>query len=264
MSAAADSQIKRSLLEPGRLWSLWDVIEFDAAAFFNLLRFLSKIEHESILDKADQDRLDRPNIIGIDHGLNQLEHMCDAMSLNAASRNIQLLIFQLHIKTIGQIRDNIKDIKYIIERDASERKYFHMPPAEASWYTNEFPFGESVVIAFPSSNIEAIEAAKCFASNRHTACVFHCVNVDFGAQNWQNVIDQIEKEIRVLGKSLAGPSKTERLQRLSMAAKEFVYFKDGWRNHVAHNRSIYDAEQALSMLNHIKAFMGALAQWLKE
>jgi hypothetical protein len=90
------------------------------------------------------------------------------------------------------------------------------------------------------------------------------VNVDFGAQNWQNVIDQIEKEIRVLGKSLAGPSKTERLQRLSMAAKEFVYFKDGWRNHVAHNRSIYDAEQALSMLNHIKAFMGALAQWLKE
>jgi hypothetical protein len=266
-------------LSPGRLWSLLDVIEFDAAAFFNLLRFLSKIEHDSILDKTDDERLDQANIAGIRFGLNQLKPMCDAMSLNAASRNVELLLFLLSNKTVGQVRDNISNIRYIIEKDAAERKYFHMTPDEAIWYTNEFPFGESVAQSFKSSKGEAVEAAQCFATDHHTACVFHCmrvletglgalagdVNVNFGVQNWQNIIDQIEKEIRALGKSLpAGVKKTEQLHRLSVAAKEFVYFKDGWRNHAAHNRSRYGRDQAISILNHTKAFMTALSLWLTE
>lgn len=263
----------------GRLWSLLDVIEFEASAFFNLLRFLSKIEHDSILDKANDERLDQANIAGINFGLSQLKPMCDAMSLNSASRNVDLLLFLLRDKTVGQVRDNISNIRYIIEKDAAERKYFHMTPDDAIWYTNEFPFGESAAQSFKSSNVEAIEAAQCFATGHHTACVFHCmrvletglgalaadVNVTFGVQNWQNVIDQIEMQIRVLGKSLpAGVTKTERLHRLSVAAKEFVYFKDGWRNHAAHNRSRYDRDQAISILNHTKAFMTALSLWLTE
>jgi AcrR family transcriptional regulator len=91
------------------------------------------------------------------------------------------------------------------------------------------------------------------------------VGITFDVQNWQNVIDQIESEIRQLGKSLpSGQPKNERLLFLSQAAKEFVYFKDGWRNYVSHGRGIYDEHQARSVMEHVRAFMMTLSSKLRE
>jgi hypothetical protein len=91
------------------------------------------------------------------------------------------------------------------------------------------------------------------------------VGKGFDVQNWQNVIDQIESEIRSLGKTLpAGLAKSERLQFLSEAAKELSYFKDGWRNHVSHNRAIYDEHQARNVLEHVRSFMTVLSSRLNE
>jgi hypothetical protein len=91
------------------------------------------------------------------------------------------------------------------------------------------------------------------------------VGVMFEMQNWQNVIDQIESEVKKIGKTLpSGIPKSQKLQQLSEASVQFIYFKDAWRNHVSHNRSRYDANQALSIFNHTKEFMVALAKWLKE
>jgi hypothetical protein len=82
---------------------------------------------------------------------------------------------------------------------------------------------------------------------------------------WQNIIDQIESAIKPLGKTLPrGQEKNERLQFLSEAAKEMVYFKDGWRNYVSHNRATYDEHQARSVMEHVRAFMTALSRRLFE
>jgi len=58
--------------------------------------------------------------------------------------------------------------------------------------------------------------------------------------------------------------RTERLVFLSQAVKEFVYFKDGWRNFAMHGLEEYDAPKALSILNHVKTFMAHLATKLSE
>jgi hypothetical protein len=42
------------------------------------------------------------------------------------------------------------------------------------------------------------------------------------------------------------------------AAKEFFYFKDGWRNYVSHRGQPYDEHQALIVLDHVRAFMNHL------
>jgi len=79
------------------------------------------------------------------------------------------------------------------------------------------------------------------------------------------VIDQIEAKIKELRNTLpAGNAKSERLQFLSEAAKEFSYFKDGWRNHVSHNKSKYDGPQALSAITHVHAFMTQISSRLSE
>jgi hypothetical protein len=54
------------------------------------------------------------------------------------------------------------------------------------------------------------------------------------------------------------------MQFLSEAAKEFFYFKDGWRNYVAHGRAAYDEHQALGVLEHTRSFMNHLATRLSE
>lgn len=58
--------------------------------------------------------------------------------------------------------------------------------------------------------------------------------------------------------------KNERMQFLSEAAKEFFYFKDGWRNYVAHARGTYDEHQAASVLEHTRTFMNHLSTELSD
>ena len=133
--------------------------------------------------------------------------------------------------------------------------------------------------SFPSSEMDILACVDCWAMNHSTASVFHAMRVlehglrvlaadlsiTFDVQNWQNVIDQIESKIRDTGKTLPrGAPKNERLQFLSEAAKEFVYFKDGWRNYVSHSRGVYDEYQARSVIEHTRYFMNTLAPYLHE
>jgi hypothetical protein len=80
-------------------------------------------------------------------------------------------------------------------------------------------------------------------------------SIPFDYQNWQNVIEQIEKEIGKLGTLPPGQPKTDKLRSYSEIAKQFHYFKDAWRNGVAHSRETYSPEQALSVFRHVKEFM---------
>ena len=68
-----------------------------------------------------------------------------------------------------------------------------------------------------------------------------------------------------MGKALpSGVKKSKRLQFLSEAAKEFVFFKDGWRNYVSQDLASYDEYQARSVLEHVRAFMIVLSSRLCE
>jgi hypothetical protein len=49
------------------------------------------------------------------------------------------------------------------------------------------------------------------------------------------------------------------LNFLSTAAKEFTYFREAWRNHVAHGRANYDDNDAMKVLTHVREFMSILA-----
>jgi hypothetical protein len=78
------------------------------------------------------------------------------------------------------------------------------------------------------------------------------------------IIERIESKIKEQGKSLPrGVQKRDRLQILSEAAKEFSYFKDGWRNYVSHNLIVYDEHQARSVMEHVHNFMVTLATQIK-
>ena len=129
------------------------------------------------------------------------------------------------------------------------------------------------------TELDIFSAVDCYALGHSTACVFHCmrilerglsalahdVELTFDVQQWNEIIEQIEARIVLARKKLPrGVDKNERMQFLSEAAKEFFYFKDGWRNYVSHNRGNYDENQALSTLEHVRSFMNHLATRLSD
>jgi len=156
---------------------------------------------------------------------------------------------------------------------------YRYPTDKARIFGNWKADWTKVMAAFPSAQKDILACVDLWAMSHPTASVFHAMRVlehglralagnlglTFDIQNWQNIIEEIESEIRGLGKKLPrGLAKSERLQFLSEAAKEFVYFKDGWRNYVSHNRANYDEHQARSAYEHVRAFMTALSSQIGE
>lgn len=138
-------------------------------------------------------------------------------------------------------------------------------------------FGVEVQNRFPDANIDISSASRCFALDEWTACVFHLMRVleiglrDLAKQiglnsesmeleNWKNVIDQVEKQIRLLEQTPKSPQKSANLQFYSEAASCFRHFKDAWRNHVSHSRANYSEREALAIYNNVMIFMHTLAK----
>jgi hypothetical protein len=211
--------------------------------------------------------------------LGPLQDELKPLDLNATLLDIQYVWNHAHTWPAKEIATNLKGLRWKIEQELRSRFFLYLDQKAAELFADEAPFGESVATAFPSAKFDVREAAQSYATGRHTACVFHCMCVlerglaalaadvgkTFDRQQWHNIIEEIESEVRNIAKT--GPKtaeKDERVQWLSEAAKEFFYFKDGWRNYVAHGRSRYDGSQALSAFEHVRTFMQRLATKLAD
>ena len=160
-----------------------------------------------------------------------------------------------------------------------KRQYFGHITAEKA--KEIFKFGTKwggVFQKFGSAERDAFEATCCYAYGRNDACVHHCMMVlergfdalahklglNPQAKAWGGVIEGMEEEIVKRQKALRAKKPSDLLTFLSVAAKEFTYFKDAWRNHSAHGRAEYDENDARKVLTHARDFMEHLSEKLKE
>lgn len=90
------------------------------------------------------------------------------------------------------------------------------------------------------------------------------VSVPYETAQWHNIIESIASKVEAMKTLPHGTHKIEEQQFYSEAAKEFMYFKDAWRNHVMHSRRTYDFGQAVKVLAHVADFMAHIAQRLHE
>lgn len=207
--------------------------------------------------------------------------VCKDMELAESRGMIERLQEQFGIGDLrsAEIQHSFHDLTRLMESEMDKRLFLIVQPDAARFYEQDALFGPEVRKAFPDARDDIREAGSCYATGAATATVYHCMcaleaplrwmakelGVPFGDDGWQVVISKIESEIHKLGPTLPrGSAKSQRLQFLGEAAKEFIYFKDGWRNYVAHAKVSYDRDQALSVLNHTGAFMRTLAKELAE
>ena len=158
-----------------------------------------------------------------------------------------------------------------------EPLFLFVPAAKREGYEQkEPPFGQRVADTFPDAVRDIAAAGRCLALDEWTASVFHlmrvlehglhafakCLGVAFPTpielENWKNIIDKIEAEIRQLEQLPKSTNKAERTKLYSQVACQFRYFKDAWRNHVSHSREHYDQREAETVWAHVRDFMQAL------
>jgi hypothetical protein len=279
-------------LQPG-LWSLLDMMNFTLSGVTTFLGMLTA-ERVMAAGKAQQSASigaplsaiisadDRKRIASL-LGLGTAQS--GRLELEATSNRIERVMVLLrdpHRIKHEQIANELKILKETADDEIMYRYFYHYPVAKAKKLRAfEGEWSESNA-SFPSARESALNATDCYAIGQSDACVFHCMQVlesglrvlaknvglKFDTQQWQNIINEVESKISIMRKNgipdLSKAEKDRRLQFLSEAAKEFSYFKDGWRNFVAHGHDKYDDPKALSVLEHTRAFMNHLASQLSE
>ena len=160
--------------------------------------------------------------------------------------------------------------------ELGENIFLLIPKDDRRFFDQSVPiFGRRVSEMFPSVSDDIASAGRCFSLNEHTACVFHLMRATERGlhafslhlnpksnpcyENWHNIIQQIEKQIRLLDQSPRGQKKAEKLKFYSEASVQFLYIKDAWRNHVSHSRETYNRSKSKQVMNAVGAFLGHLA-----
>lgn len=166
-----------------------------------------------------------------------------------------------------------------LEDEMSLRMYFCLSPEKTKYFSQTTAFGQPVGDNFPSTNYDILEANRCFALARNTACVFHLMRVlEIGLgvlarrfsvpsdhTNWHNIIEGVEKAIRGISSDPGKPADWKEQQEFfSQAASHFMFMKEAWRNYTAHARGKYTDEEAETILINVRGFMQKLATRLHE
>ena len=212
--------------------------------------------------------------------LTDLRDECTLVGLPESVKHINRVLKRLELKTdYSYFSVHLDDIRDGIIDEGRDHSVLVISPDRSKLFLEEPHPWDPVIKTFPSASDDVASVLLCYMYDENTASVFHsmrileaglkafaeALNVPFGADVWHVVLDQIESEIRELERHWPkGKIKTEFLQFYSAAAKEFRYFKDGWRNYVSHNLARYDGPQALSTLTHVRDFMVQLSSRFSE
>ena len=165
-----------------------------------------------------------------------------------------------------------------VQNNLNSRKFMYIPANQAVYWENMDMFGEYFALSFPhKATLEMLEAGKCYAAGRGTACVFHCMRVAEYAlrkiakklkvsvvhkkkncpleyADWDKVITGIKNKITEIRNRPNGPRKETALRFYSNAADHCEYMKDIWRNEVMHTRRFYNEAETQAVVNRVRDF----------
>jgi hypothetical protein len=181
--------------------------------------------------------------------------------------------------TKGRIHMITGEIGRRLQHEMESHLFLVVDERFRDYYEQNAPlFGPLVADKFMSANYEVEEAGKCFALDRHTACVAHlmralepalnslaqALGVGFERTNWHNILDQIEKEIRRRNENKHDEQWKVDAKFYSEAATHFRFLKDAWRNYAMHLHDRYDRARAEVVFNNVRGFLQQLATRLSE
>jgi hypothetical protein len=262
---------------PGKIWSLLDVLRFHAQSFVAATGRFSQIAH--ILSSGHGLRNSHvPELGGM---LGELMRECEKVDLPMTLVHLKRIKEGVEKGTFFDPKTMNQQLQELMSRmwdELDSHVFYQIESSKSQYYEQpEKRIGPEISNSFPSATLELIDASKCYAVGRNTACVFHlmralevglaCMAAVFGVSsdhtNWQNIIEQIESKIRELSKTKPKNWKEEQ-EFYSQAASYFMVLKDAWRNYTAHMRGRYDEDEAQRIMDNVIGFLKKLSVKLHE
>ena len=175
---------------------------------------------------------------------------------------------QREAATYDDVHYNLTHLNDSLTSELEREAIFRIAPERKGHYEQSDLFGPEATAAFPSCARDIRNAGSCYALEQPDGCVHHLmmvlerglralaakVGVPYLRTNWQDIINKIESELKTMPR---GPQKDFYLE----VNAQFGFLKDAYRNHSEHaHDDPYDMPKALSIFNHVRAFMQELAK----
>jgi len=276
---------------PGRLWSLWDLINtFDAKSVCKRVAELGWVEVACSAAGGGVFSLERV----VDQYRKGLTRATEAME--GAGFRDSLLVLQRLQKRLGQhppsfaaIGSDAATARTTIVGELDKRHFLYVAEDRVDFVGTEL-FGSKVFNNFETARPEVQSAGECLAAECSTACVFHLMRVaEIGLRalaydrevrvfknartmfeiplelaTWDQLIVELEEAERAIQGFPQTLAREAQFAFYHGALMQYRAFKNVFRNSIMHTRDSYDRDEALSVFNKVKEFMGILASRIKE
>lgn len=267
-----------------RIVSLSDMLRFHAVSFTAAVAKLQHAESALVSQWLTESDILSDQQAEINMALADVVEACAALPLSSGvleqakmvqSRVGECLLFDHQRSALIAV---IQHLRQLILDNLTQHLFLLVPADRKELLAQNKPlFGRPVIERFPAAYRDIAAAGSCLGTDQWTAAVFHLMRVlehglrdladrvkaEFPTaielENWKNIIDKIESQIRTQEKLPKSQQKSDDLEFYTKAASQFWHFKEAWRNHVAHSRATYDETEAFNVYNAVKHFMQQLA-----
>lgn len=269
ISTAGLETSKPATRDSRRLWSLWDMIELDAAYLIRLMQIL--FNAQCLLARTPPNLPAEMRATNVETA-DGLQVACEKMDLRVSAKSTDYIRYA---NTTAELSDAYALMKRNIHTELHGRKFFEPDAKYLRYFENLKLFGNGVFDAFPSANDDIYESGMCLSLERPTAAVLHLMRVlEAGLaalakavgvpkkNDWGSYIREIGEELDKRAKSAGARSADEVFY--AEAAANFDRLRRAYRNPTMHPEKTYSQERAEEIMSATKSFMTHLASKVSE
>ena len=264
-----------------RLWSVLDVFRFFPSSLLTCIVWYDIAVHNLAIGEIDRSefaRQARENLIGIKEtaaasGMDDIAARADSI----VSKWIGDGSSTVDDMQIASVKTLFSELIGAIQMQLRDDLFFRIDKRQRPFY-DALLLTKEAENSFPSSVRDVIEAGRCFALDRFTACVLHLMRaLEFplnalvkalrftpSSPNWHQILNEAEREIAKISPATHGPTWKDDEKFYSEAALYFRFFKNALRNYAVHGHDTYDVHEAREIMTHVRSFMAHLATKLSE
>ncbi len=286
--------IKPVLDRPLGLWSLWDIMQtfhdlfvelkglLEIQQVMSLGRYKQGKEHLGLKPPSVLDQQQRQHLLSV---LVDFEREFSFMEWSSVQDRIQIIKGKINPGIdASELHIEIEGLNQTIEMELSRRWFQYVPKERAVLWRMINDDWWRPLKSFPFLKDEIAASLSCYATDNHTACVFHMMRVaEIGLRalarerkiklprdkplewgTWQDIIKGIRDEVKIIALKKAGAPKDNALSFYNGCLDNIDSFKDEYRNQVMHVRKMYDKHQALRTIERVRDFMVRVSERIDQ
>jgi len=276
---------------PGRLWSLWDIMNhLEAAVLCQICSNLATAQAR--FETARYRSVQPPQLLqewmsALVRDVSSVKSIYERIGLNDGVRQFDAILGHLGAAGIDAsiVAAEAQHARETLESEAYKLKYLYVRSDRIGCVDNAALFGADVYAKFESARSDIKDSGNCLAVELPTAAVFHLMRtaehglrtlakilrvtllhkgkrqaIEFA--DWEKVLTGIKNKIAAAHQLSPGPKRQRKLAYYSDAADHCTFMKDIWRNDVSHARKSYIDSEAIAVYGRVREFMVFVAAHL--